>query len=86
MKNLKDALEEKNLYCDSLENDFFTQEKAKSDDFREVCFEKRRLQRENEELLYIKSLLFWRDWTDYNIRKGAFPLEKLYIFLVEINK
>jgi hypothetical protein len=37
-------------------------------------------------ILYIKSLFFWRDWKDYNIRKGAFPLEKLYIFLVEINK
>jgi hypothetical protein len=51
VKNLKDALEEKDLYCNSLEHDFFTQEEAKSKDFREACFEKRRLQRENEELL-----------------------------------
>jgi hypothetical protein len=54
VKKLKDDLEYKELYCDSLENDFFSPQKKMSNrrdsDFREVMYKNRQLERENEEL------------------------------------
>jgi hypothetical protein len=61
VKRLKDSLEEKDLYCDSLENDFFRSGKQDSGEgsnareCREMAYRIRDLQRENRELLHFIS-------------------------------
>jgi hypothetical protein len=61
VKRLKDSLEEKDLYCDSLENDFFRSGKQDSGEgsnvreSQEMAYRIRDLQRENRELLHFIS-------------------------------
>jgi hypothetical protein len=61
VKRLKDSLEEKDLYCDSLENDFFRSGKQNSGEgsnareFQRMAYRIRELQRENRELLHFIS-------------------------------
>jgi hypothetical protein len=51
VKKLKDELEHKGLYCGSLENDFFSPQKStRDDDFHEMAYKNRQLERENCEL------------------------------------
>ena len=47
-----DQIEEKDLYCESLENDFFGEEKKLRSgvDFQSILYQKRLLERENREL------------------------------------
>ncbi len=51
VKSSMDKIEHKDLYCDSLENDFFGDNKNKNTDFQDMMYQKRILERENRELL-----------------------------------
>ncbi len=58
VKKLTDELEMKDLYCDSLENDFFemggrqnTTSRKRKSDYEELLEEKRDLERQNQELM-----------------------------------
>jgi hypothetical protein len=51
VKGLMDEIEHKDLYCDSLENDFFGDYKNKNTDLEDILYQKRILERENRELL-----------------------------------
>jgi hypothetical protein len=52
VKKLTDDLEHKNLYCDSLENDFFKdRRRSPNRNFEELSYQKRQLERENRELM-----------------------------------
>jgi hypothetical protein len=50
VKQLTDELEHKGLYCDSLENDYFKDVKN-SKEFENLAYQKRKLERENKELI-----------------------------------
>lgn len=55
VKNLRNSLEEKQLYCDSLEHDMFTRSSTNSpsrSEFQKATRRIRELERENKELLY----------------------------------
>ncbi len=52
VKDLMDTIEEKELYCESLENDFFGEEKKLRSgvEYQSILYQKRLLERENREL------------------------------------
>jgi hypothetical protein len=56
VKKLTDELEHKDLYVDSLKNDFFEdRRKSPNRNFKEIAYQKRQLERENRELMdYIR--------------------------------
>jgi predicted nucleic acid-binding Zn-ribbon protein len=68
VKDLTDELEHKELYCDSLENDYFKDVKN-SKEFKNLAYQKRKLERENKELMdYIardKKRDNWRNYKRY---------------------
>jgi hypothetical protein len=50
VKGLMEEIEQKDLCCDSLENDFFGDYKNKNTDLENIMYQKRILERENREL------------------------------------
>jgi hypothetical protein len=68
VKDLTEELEHKELYCDSLENDYFKDVKN-SKEFENLAYQKRKLERENKELMdYIardKKRENWRSYKRY---------------------